>query len=81
MVRLSDIDLQSPSEMVRDIQMTPEPCFHDSTRIDGSLDDHCLKCGAEGHWHMGHRHDKKHPSDKKLFIVDCDDCTIRVYAG
>jgi hypothetical protein len=49
-----------------------EMCLHDSERVDGTFDSCCLKCGVEGYWHDGHRHDKVHPSGKILFIVDCD---------
>jgi|tagenome__1003787_1003787.scaffolds.fasta_scaffold20708201_3 hypothetical protein len=49
------------------------PCHHDSTRIDGALDHNCLKCGLEGYWHDGHRHDRYHPSfTKVLFVLDCE---------
>lgn len=45
--------------------------LHDSTRRDGSLDDHCLRCGAGGYWHEGHRHELVHPSGKVLFCLGC----------
>ena len=48
------------------------PCRHDSTRVDGTLDCHCLRCGADGYWHNGHRHDRDHPSGKVLFVLDCN---------
>jgi hypothetical protein len=44
---------------------------HDSTRGDGTLDDHCLRCGADGYWHDGHRHDRPHPSGKILLTLAC----------
>lgn len=47
------------------------PCRHDSTRHNGTLDDHCLRCGFGGYWHLGHRHDEGHPSGKVLFRLDC----------
>lgn len=46
-------------------------CLHDSTRRDGTLDDHCLLCGADGYWHNGHRHDTEHPSGKVLLRIAC----------
>lgn len=46
-------------------------CHHDSTRVDGTLDCNCLRCGADGYWHNGHRHDTDHPSGKVLFVLDC----------
>lgn len=49
------------------------PCRHDSTRRDGTLDNCCLRCGADGYWHYGHRHDRPHPSGKTLFVVGCPD--------
>lgn len=48
-------------------------CRHDSTRRDGTLDTHCLLCGANGYWHQGHRHDDGHPSGKVLFSLSCPD--------
>ena len=48
-----------------------KPCRHDSLRGDGTLDDHCLRCGIEGYWHDGHRHDRSHPSGKILFVREC----------
>jgi hypothetical protein len=50
-----------------------EPCVHDSTRRDGTLDNCCLRCGAAGYWHFGHRHDRLHPSGKILLSLDCPD--------
>lgn len=47
-------------------------CTHDSTRVDGTLDANCLRCGVGGYWHNGHRHDRVHPSGKVLFILDCE---------
>lgn len=44
-----------------------KPCYHDSTRGDGALDNCCLKCGASGYWHQGGRLDEAHPSGKILF--------------
>lgn len=41
-------------------------------RRDGLLDAHCLRCGADGYWHRGHRHDQIHPSGKVLIDVSCD---------
>lgn len=29
-------------------------CEHDSRRVDGWYDDHCLRCGAEGYWGAGY---------------------------
>lgn len=54
---------------------TRPPCRHDSTRRDGdmALDDHCLRCGADGYWHYGHRHDRAHPSGKVLIVLGCPD--------
>jgi hypothetical protein len=49
------------------------PCWHDSTRRDGTLDCNCLKCGADGYWHDGHRHDEDHPSGKVLIRLSCLD--------
>jgi hypothetical protein len=46
-------------------------CVHESTRVDGSLDDHCLRCGVAGYWHAGHRHDLRHPSGKILLTIEC----------
>jgi hypothetical protein len=44
-----------------------KPCYHDSTRGDGTLDNCCLRCGAAGYWHQGNRLDETHPSGKILF--------------
>lgn len=47
-------------------------CQHDSTRVDGWLDDCCLRCGASGYFKDGHYVDptgkqtKGHPSGKTL---------------
>lgn len=49
------------------------PCRHDSSRRDGSLDSCCLRCGADGYWHFGHRHDRVHPGGKVLFVLGCSD--------
>lgn len=49
------------------------PCRHDSTRVDGMLDDRCLNCGLDGHWHDGHRHDEVHPDCKVLIRLSCLD--------
>lgn len=49
-----------------------EPCRHDSSRVDGTLDAHCLLCGADGYWHDGHRHDQIHPSGKTLISLACE---------
>lgn len=48
-------------------------CRHDSTRRDGALDTHCLKCGEDGYWHHGHSHFKVHPSGKVLVSLGCPD--------
>jgi hypothetical protein len=40
---------------------------HDSLRLDGTLDNCCLRCGADGYWHDGRRLDEPHPSGKLLF--------------
>jgi hypothetical protein len=49
-----------------------EPCCHDSLRRqDGMFDNTCIKCGADGYWHIGHRHDVVHPSGKILFHLAC----------
>ena len=52
---------------------TSPPCRHDSLRGDGWLDDHCLRCGADGYWQEGvlriilpHDLTVTHPSGKKL---------------
>jgi hypothetical protein len=42
-------------------------CVHESVRLDGMLDDCCLRCGADGYWHDGQRLDVLHPSGKVLF--------------
>src|SRR4051812_27301582 len=42
-------------------------CEHGSMRLDGTLDDCCLRCGADGYWHEGRRLDVTHPSGKLLF--------------
>lgn len=47
------------------------PCEHDSSRVDGTLDAHCLRCGANGYWHRGHRHDESHPSGQALLRLEC----------
>lgn len=52
---------------------TNKPCVHDSTRRDGLLDSCCLRCGTDGYWHYGHRHDRGHPSGKILIILECPD--------
>jgi hypothetical protein len=55
-------------------QNNPPPrkaCRHDSSRRDGTLDTHCLLCGADGYWHYGHRHDTIHPSGKILIDLSC----------
>jgi hypothetical protein len=44
---------------------------HSSLRLDGTLDSCCLRCGADGYWHEGHRHDLVHPSGKVLIRVEC----------
>jgi hypothetical protein len=49
-----------------------EPCVHDSTRADGTLDSCCLRCGTDGYWHEGHAHHVVHPSGKLLVRLDCD---------
>lgn len=47
-------------------------CRHDSTRVDGWLDDHCLRCGSAGYFKDGRYVDptgkpsKGHPSGKTL---------------
>jgi hypothetical protein len=28
-------------------------CDHDSKRLDGYLDEHCLRCGMSGYWRRG----------------------------
>ena len=48
-----------------------KPCVHDSSRTDGTLDCNCLRCGADGYWHDGHRHDVDHPSGKVLVRLEC----------
>lgn len=48
-----------------------KPCRHDSLRVDGTLDCNCLRCGADGYWHDGHRHDVDHPSGKVLMVLRC----------
>lgn len=48
-------------------------CVHDSTRRDETLDNCCLKCGADGYWHNGHRHDVSHPSGKLLIHLWCSE--------
>ena len=60
-------------------QVTQKSCQHDSTRQDGTLDDHCLRCGIEGYWHYGHRHDKPHPSGKILIDLECPDISVVTY--
>jgi hypothetical protein len=54
------------------------PCRHESTRADGTLDERCLRCGADGYWHRGHRHDKVHPSGKLLFRRYCPETPAEV---
>lgn len=50
-------------------------CEHDSCRMDGTLDNHCLLCGIDGYWHKGHRHDRAHPGGEKILIIlHCLDC-------
>jgi hypothetical protein len=50
-------------------------CTHDSTRVDGFLDDHCLRCGRDGYWQNGieanpaGRQTKGHPSGKTLLAA------------
>ncbi len=44
-------------------------CRHDSTRIDGTLDNICLLCGLDGYWKAGQRLDQAHPSGKVLFAL------------
>lgn len=41
---------------------------HDSARVDGWLDSHCLRCGADGYWREGVRFAEVdiHPSGKVL---------------
>jgi hypothetical protein len=46
-----------------------KPCDHDSARLDGLLDNCCLRCGADGYWHDGQRIDVAHPSGKTLIRV------------
>ena len=46
------------------------PCRHDSIRLDGLLDNVCMRCGADGYWHDGHRHDVTHASGKILFALE-----------
>jgi DNA-binding XRE family transcriptional regulator len=55
----------------RDVSSGGSVCQHDSTRVDGLLDDCCLKCGVSGYWHRGHRHDVGHPSGKVLIRLNC----------
>jgi hypothetical protein len=45
-----------------------KPCRHDSTRGDGWLDTHCLRCGAEGYWKAGYLavEAQHHPGGKLL---------------
>lgn len=48
-----------------------KPCVHESTRADGALDGMCLKCGARGFWHKGHRHDVEYHNGKLTFKLAC----------
>lgn len=43
-------------------------CQHDSIRVDGWLDAHCLRCGEDGYWEDGQRVASVdiHPSGKVL---------------
>lgn len=43
-------------------------CYHDSTRADGKLDTHCLRCGADGYWIENQEYARVqiHPSGKVL---------------
>lgn len=45
-----------------------KPCDHESKRIDGYLNDCCLRCGSEGYWRRGKRvvEVEIHPSGKPL---------------
>lgn len=63
----------SPVAAARAAARDRPPCRHDSTRGDGTLNDCCLLCGADGYWHDGHRHDESHPGGKMLFRVTCPD--------
>lgn len=60
-----------PSEQPRE-GTRGEGCQHDSTRVDGWLDDCCLRCGASGYFKDGHYVDPTgkqtmgHPSGKTL---------------
>lgn len=53
-----------------------QACSHDSTRLDGLLDNCCLRCGADGYWRDGGSVDpaaaqerELHPSGKMLLRV------------
>lgn len=47
----------------------PTPCQHDSRRIDSLLDNHCMRCGADGYWLSGYRLDVPHPGGKTLLRI------------
>lgn len=53
-----------------------EHCRHDSLRGDDTLDDHCLRCGADGYWFAGTRHDIPHPSGKITFTLPSYSCKL-----
>lgn len=50
----------------------PHPHAHDSRRLDGWLDTHCMYCGGRGYWRDGEEvgmagfETKVHPSGKVL---------------
>lgn len=64
-----EMDVAAPQAGPRRVR---PPCRHDSTRGDGWLDTHCLRCGLDGRWLGGVRikrfalKGKIHPSGKLL---------------
>lgn len=55
--------------MAREVAGVQDACVHDSTRVDGTLGDHCLRCGVGGYWHEGLRHDVAHVSGGTLIVL------------
>lgn len=68
---MSQSDSGQASSNTMGAPMPARECRHDSTRRDGTLNDCCHRCGLDGYWHDGHRHDEGHPSGKILFRLAC----------